>query len=197
MRKGFTLIELLITITLVGVLSGIAFSLVDPASQIAKAKDTSIKAEISQIAGAMEAYGAENNGRYILGVTTAPANPGTLSAPNEGCAGSSTMCPGGVSGDRGWDEILVSSKIVKEVRNKGLVYDSDSSGSRFRIYALLNATKIEGEKGREDTTFSPTYSSATYTYGNNSEVYFVYDSMIRKTYWWCTSAGPVWPRPSL
>lgn len=52
--KGFTLIELLVTITLLGVLSGIAFTLIDPASQVARAKDNSIKAEINQIAGAME-----------------------------------------------------------------------------------------------------------------------------------------------
>ncbi len=196
-NKGFTLIELLVTISLLGVLSGVAITLIDPAAQIARAKDNSIKAEINQIAGAMEAYGAENNGRYVIGVTTAPANPGTLTAPNEGCAGTAGVCPGGIIENAGWDELLVASKIVKNVKNQNIVYDSNGNGSRFRLYALMNATKIEGAKGQLDTMNSPTCDPGTYVYGNNAEVYYVYDSLLQLTYWWCTSAGPVWPRPSL
>lgn len=191
MQKGFTLIELLVTIAIIGVLAGVVLIAIDPAQQIARALDAGKKNEISQIAGALEAYSVSHSARYVLGQTGA-----VMSGLNEGCAGS-VSCPAGVPTDRSWDSVLISSGEIKTVRTQSVVYDSDTAGSRFRIYVKMAAAKLEGEKGQQDTVNSPTCSPSTYTYGQDAEVYYMYDSLIGQTYWWCTSAGPTTPNPNL
>lgn len=54
--KSFTLVEVLIIIAIMGVLAAGVLAAVNPLKGINKSKDSKIKSDISQIAGAMQAY---------------------------------------------------------------------------------------------------------------------------------------------
>ncbi|MBI2430421.1 MAG: type II secretion system protein GspG [Candidatus Levybacteria bacterium] len=53
---GFTLIELLVVIALIGVLSSVLFTVVNPAEQLKKTRDAQRKQDLSQIQKALEVY---------------------------------------------------------------------------------------------------------------------------------------------
>ncbi len=182
--SGFTLIELLVTIAIIGVLAGVVLIAIDPAQQIARAQDAGKKSELSQVAGALEAYSVSHNASYVLGQNLA------MSGVNEGCAGTAS-CPDGVPTNSSWDDVLTQAGEIKIIRTQSMVYDSDTAGSRFRIYVKMSATKLEGEKGQQDTVNSS--SCGFYTYGPGAEVYYIYDSEIGQTFWFCSSAGPTTP----
>jgi prepilin-type N-terminal cleavage/methylation domain-containing protein len=94
--RAFTLIELLIVITIIGIL---AVALVPRITGgPAKARDASRKADLQQIATALEFYADDNSGSYLAGnqcisdaaelgdyLTTVPSDPTGAVAP--GCAG--------------------------------------------------------------------------------------------------------------
>ncbi|HSX40870.1 MAG TPA: prepilin-type N-terminal cleavage/methylation domain-containing protein [Candidatus Saccharimonadales bacterium] len=62
-QKGFTLVELLITIAVLAVISGIVIAIINPGTQLAKARDARRKNDMHQIQVALEAYKSDN-GHY-------------------------------------------------------------------------------------------------------------------------------------
>ena len=56
LQAGFTLVELLVVIAILGVLAAAILTAIDPARQIARARDTSRKISIKQIRTALESY---------------------------------------------------------------------------------------------------------------------------------------------
>lgn len=58
-NAGYTLIELLVVIAIVGVLAGILVTLIKPATQLKKARDTQRKSDLSRIQSAIEIYRAD------------------------------------------------------------------------------------------------------------------------------------------
>lgn len=62
-KKGFTLIELLIVIAIIGILSGVLISILNPVFFMGKARDARRKAILADIGKAAEAYYGEI-GRY-------------------------------------------------------------------------------------------------------------------------------------
>lgn len=63
-HDGFTLIELLIVIAVLGVLAGGVLIAINPAEKIAKAKDSTRKTTISQLANAVQSYYVVNASKY-------------------------------------------------------------------------------------------------------------------------------------
>ena len=59
-KKGFTLIELLVVVLLIGVLSGIALSVIDPRGIRAKARDAQRIGDLKTIQVALETYYSDN-----------------------------------------------------------------------------------------------------------------------------------------
>lgn len=55
-KRGFTLIELLVVIAVVGVLAGAVIVMINPAQQLARARDAQRKSDLRQIANALEEY---------------------------------------------------------------------------------------------------------------------------------------------
>jgi len=71
--KGFTLIELLIVIVIIGILAGVAISVIDPKKQQDRAHDASIKATINKASLSTEGYvsaygGAPSPAEFINGL---------------------------------------------------------------------------------------------------------------------------------
>ena len=56
LRRGFTLIELLVVIAVIGVLAGIVLLAINPAEQLARGRDASRQAAITQIGRALQGY---------------------------------------------------------------------------------------------------------------------------------------------
>lgn len=73
--KGLTLVELVVVIAVVGLLTSVTLALVNPAQQLAKARDTKRKADLAQIQAALELYRADQNSYP----SSLPACGGTLS----------------------------------------------------------------------------------------------------------------------
>jgi len=57
--KGYTLIELIVVIGVIGVLAGALVVLIDPATQLRRARDAQRKSDLSQIQSAIEIYRAD------------------------------------------------------------------------------------------------------------------------------------------
>ncbi len=70
LKKGFTLLEILLVITLIGILSGIILSAINPSRQLAQARDAERLSEIRKISNALDMYTANNRGEYPSGLTS-------------------------------------------------------------------------------------------------------------------------------
>ena len=60
-KKGFTLIELLIVVGVLGILSGVIISVINPERFRGRARDAVRKNDLAVVKGAIELYYAENN----------------------------------------------------------------------------------------------------------------------------------------
>ena len=163
----------MVTIAIIGVLAGVVLITIDPAKQIQRASDAGKKSDISQIAGALEAYGVSHNAVYIIGAT------GSLSGGVEGAASAGT-----------WDSTLVTSGEIKNVRDQAVVYDSTATGLTFRVYRALAATQLAWEEGSNDQTAGGATTTCNAAYpGGSAAVYYVYDTTAGKPYWHCHASG--------
>lgn len=64
-NHGFTLVELLIVIVLIGVVSGITISIINPITQIKKGRDSQRRSDLKLIQSVLEYY-ISDNGHYPL-----------------------------------------------------------------------------------------------------------------------------------
>ena len=72
-KSGFTLIELLVAISIVGILSGILISVINPVALRAKARDSQRKTDLKQIQTALELYFADFR-RYPYSQSSLPCS---------------------------------------------------------------------------------------------------------------------------
>jgi prepilin-type N-terminal cleavage/methylation domain-containing protein len=61
-QSGFTLMELLIVIAIIGILATVLIVIINPARQLAKARDSERKSEIYSIVSAVDRYATEHSG---------------------------------------------------------------------------------------------------------------------------------------
>lgn len=66
--KGFTLIELLIVIAIMGILAAGILVAINPVQKMNQAKDAKGKNDVTQVAGAAQAYYTSNNAIYAAGI---------------------------------------------------------------------------------------------------------------------------------
>ncbi|MCG2702226.1 type II secretion system GspH family protein [Candidatus Parcubacteria bacterium] len=71
-QKAFTLVELLVVIGILGILAAVVLVAVNPARQMAQARDTQRRADVNTIITAVSAYMADpvNNGALPAGIAT-------------------------------------------------------------------------------------------------------------------------------
>jgi len=137
--KGFTLIELLIVIVIIGILAGIAISVIDPKKQQDRARDASIKATLGKAAlsteGYVSAYGqAPTPQQFIAGLKniktetcSSPTDPLNCDFNVEGNTLPSTC------GTDGWSGTGTTDCTFHYERNDPTVVGSDAT--QFILYA--------------------------------------------------------------
>jgi prepilin-type N-terminal cleavage/methylation domain-containing protein len=64
--SGFTLIELLVVLGVLSVLAAVLLILVDPAEQLARARDTGRKSSVGQLGRSLQAYYTQNGAAFPL-----------------------------------------------------------------------------------------------------------------------------------
>jgi prepilin-type N-terminal cleavage/methylation domain-containing protein len=71
---GFTLVELMVAIAVIGILIGAAFTFLNPAAQLKKARDSRRKRELNEYRVGLEAYSTANDGLYPVHSTQVEAD---------------------------------------------------------------------------------------------------------------------------
>lgn len=88
-HSGFTLIELLLVIGIMAALASIIIFAINPAKQLAKARDTQRHSDVSAILNAVYQYAIDNNGRMPTIIPTGTAR--------EICRAGAGSCTGGIN----------------------------------------------------------------------------------------------------
>jgi prepilin-type N-terminal cleavage/methylation domain-containing protein len=73
-RKGFTMVELLVVVAILGILAVVAISALDPVEQINKGRDTTARADATELAQGIDRWYA-NTQMFPLIMTQIPATP--------------------------------------------------------------------------------------------------------------------------
>ena len=121
-RKGFTLAELMVVIVILGLLA----TLVVPSvmKRFFTAQTTKVKADITTIAGALDGYALENNGRY-------PESLEELVTPDEnGFA------------------FLDQETVPRDPWGNEYMYEPPSAGSKFRVFTY-GEDGVPGGEGKD------------------------------------------------
>ena len=72
-EKGFTLIELLIVIAIIGVLVGVVFVALDPATRFKQARDAVRQNDAAEILSAIKLHQVDNDGDYLAAIASTTA----------------------------------------------------------------------------------------------------------------------------
>lgn len=126
-NKGFSLVELLVVITIIAILSVVAYTAVG--GQTAKARDSKRKEDLSAIQSALEIYAIENSNQY----------PDTATWKTQLSA---KHMPKGVPTDpgaAGKDYVYVKSGITYEL---AATLENDGDPANFETYMIGNANGL-------------------------------------------------------
>jgi prepilin-type N-terminal cleavage/methylation domain-containing protein len=149
LKKGFTLIELLIVMAILGVLAVVVLVAINPAEQLARARDAGRISGVNQIGRAVSAYFTAN---------------GCLPGDTAGGA----TCPSSAS----WDQDLLNSEELNSIPAQidpagSCTGGSDVqgwcyafSGDEYVVYAQLESQQRVNQCGSTSTSAYSGFSSA-------------------------------------
>lgn len=133
---GFTLVELLIVIVIIAVLATAIIIIINPLTQLQKARDAERKSNLSQLQKAFEAY-YQDNGRY-------PDSSGNIIA--------------GVQWGQPWTP-YTNSLPKDPTSSKKYIYVASMTGQAYYLYASLD--RGAGDPQACFTSGSPCSSAVT------------------------------------
>jgi prepilin-type N-terminal cleavage/methylation domain-containing protein len=148
-RSGFTLIELLLVVGIIGILVSIVILSINPARQLAQARDRQRGSDINAILNAIYQYSIDNNGNFpdsLSGSTTlfpieriVPICKGTLRRGGTEASTGGT-CPADTSGVANAVSLFpltVSGRYLRSIPIDSSVPTS-SGWTRYYVQKLLN-----------------------------------------------------------
>jgi prepilin-type N-terminal cleavage/methylation domain-containing protein len=148
-RKGFTMIELLVVIAILGVLSVVAISALDPIEQINKSRDTTSRADITQLAQGVDRFYA-NNQYYPWNDAAASSSAvvGTTGAANAYTFANITGISGTTdsSSQWGWATVMETggefkNGFVSRVQNTRKIAVMHAAGSSVTYVCFVPTSK--------------------------------------------------------
>lgn len=101
-KQGFTLIELLVVIAIIGILVGVVFVALDPATRFKQARDAVRQNDVQEILSAVKLHQVDNSGSYLTSIAATTAGSvymivdGSMAA---GCDDNNTACDTAVTSD--------------------------------------------------------------------------------------------------
>lgn len=101
-ERGFTLIELLVVIAIIGVLVGVVFVALDPATRFKQARDAVRQNDVQEVLSAIKLNQVDNNGTYLAAVAAATAGSVYMivdGAMALGCDDNNAACDTAVTND--------------------------------------------------------------------------------------------------
>lgn len=101
-QQGFTLIELLVVIAIIGVLVGVVFVALDPATRFEQARDAVRQNDVQEILSAVKLHQVDNDGDYLAAIAATTAGSVYMivdGAMDIGCDDNNTSCDTAVTSD--------------------------------------------------------------------------------------------------
>jgi prepilin-type N-terminal cleavage/methylation domain-containing protein len=147
--KGFTIIELLIAMAIMAILATSIVYLINPARQLAKARDTVREADLYAVLSVVYQYQAEHSGA----IPDTDGDPETSNFPTtETCIGTGGGCFDlGSAGDAGEEIVPVYMAVLPQDPTTG-----DVSDTGYSIYVDANNRIVVTATGETQATISIT-----------------------------------------
>ncbi len=101
-QQGFTLIELLVVIAIIGILVGVVFVALDPATRFEQARDAVRQNDVQEILSAVKLNQVDNDGDYVAAIAATTAGSVYMIVDGSmatGCDDNNTNCDTAVTGD--------------------------------------------------------------------------------------------------
>lgn len=122
-RAGFTLIELLVAIAIIGILASVGF--VSFTASLQKSRDARRKADLDQVAKALESYNLDN-GVY----------PGSCGGQIVGCSGGACSFGQAFTNE---GKTYMGTLPSDPIAGQRYVYTTSANGRSFQLYAHLES----------------------------------------------------------
>lgn len=142
-KSGFTLIELLLVIAIIGILATITITALNPARQLAKARDSQRKTDIYSIASAIYQYSSEHTGD----LPDTDGNPLTSNFPTSSTCIGSGACFN--LAEAGGDDSIVPTYMAAIPQDPKTGTDENTG---YSLYKDANGRVVLSAVGEVDAT---------------------------------------------
>ena len=135
-KRGFTLLEILLVVAMIAILAGIVIIAINPAKQMAEARNAQRASDIKTILDAIYQYSIDNNGNMPGSITATLTDICYTPAHNGNCSGYIDLSAL-TNNERYLTSIPKDPSGACNVSNDSCYQVAISGGSRITVYARL------------------------------------------------------------